>query len=282
MNPNNPQSQGENQAQTVVPNRVTENRSASVPVATPMPQAQDPMPPPPVVPAAPAPIPQTQGPKSGSPLLIIAIILALVAVIVVIVYVIGFGQFGAKPTPTPAPVAATPSPTPDVTAGWQVFGSDLLGFRYPGGWAVSMSEGESGISAFHYLFDIKNLTYQYGPEPATISISYWDNPQLLDIPTFQKQNLHGMPIYKTSYTPANVGIAAGYYTANGDCEPVLCELYTVAYKNKIFLITLFQPSATQSKEIVDQILSTVEFTSAVPSATPTMTPITLPPVGPIY
>lgn len=172
-----------------------------------------------------------------------------------------------KPTPTEIPL---PSPTPDPTTDWNTYTNNLLSFKYPQGWIVANSEGQSGINTFHYLIDIKNLSYQYGPEPATISISYWNNPQLLDIPTFQKQK-QGKPIYNSTYSPIALGEYNGYFSSDGPCEPVNCKSYTILYKDKIFIIDIFKQSASLFQSTISLILSSIKFINQAVS-TPTCRP----------
>jgi hypothetical protein len=223
---------------------------------TPIPQS----PVQPIIPPQPAP-PQPR--RSFLPILLLIIIIAAAS---------AFGGFyvakqmvttSIKPTPTQP---LLPSPTPDETADWKTYSASFFSFKYPNDWMVSNSEGQSGIKTFHYLIDVKIPSYQYGPEPATMSISYWDNPQKLDIPTYQKQ-IRGAPIYNSNYQTYHQGELVGYYTNDGPCEPVLCEAYTIQGIDKILVIKLFQKSATQYHQTLNQILSTFKFTDTNPTST---------------
>ena len=204
--------------------------------------------------------------KKKSSIFTIAVILLIIAVLALAGYILWSKYFNkVAPVQTPTPIAVvTPTATPDPTADWQTYSNPFISFRYPSGWTVTDSEGQSGFDTFHYLIDINNPK-QEGPQPSTISVSYWDNAQGLDIPTFQK-NVRGKPIFSSSYMAINLAGLSGYYTEDGACEPVLCKSYTLAKDNKIFIIELFEPDVTNYKQTVDQILSTVKFIEASSSS----------------
>lgn len=205
--------------------------------------------------------------KKKFSILTLAVVILIITVLVLAGYILWPKYFNkVTPVQTPTPIAvATPTTTPDPTADWKIYSDQFINFRYPSEWTVSDSEVRSGLNTFHYLIDINNPK-QEGPQPATISVSYWDNNQALDIPTFQK-TVKGKPIYSSSYIDINLAGLSGYYTEDGPCEPVLCKSYTLAKDKKIFIIDLFEPDATNYKQTVNQILSTFKFIEASPSPT---------------
>jgi len=85
----------------------------------------------------------------------------------------------------------------------------------------------------------------------------------LDIPTFQQQlNSSGkqkFKIYSPEDTAANIGQAKGYYNQNRECDGVKCNIYTVAYRNKIFVFNLYLPSADKYRQETDLILTSFKF-----------------------
>lgn len=184
----------------------------------------------------------------------------------------------SNPSPTPAvtsqitpPLNPSTNPAPTgsgETDNWKTYTNTQAGisFKYPNNWIVEPYD-IPGFSYFHGIIQLKIKGQQYGPEPATMSISYWDNPENLTLDKFeQKLNEGGGKYYSLDLPNAQkitiAGISSYYWKSVASaCEPVRCGRYMIPYKNKIFDISLYLATAEQQQDIIDQILSTFKFTN---------------------
>ena len=168
----------------------------------------------------------------------------------------------------PSPTSKTTSSislTPDETTGWKTFSDELseVQFKYPTEYITSKYtvDGNRVVG----VAEIKIIGEDLGPEPALITVSYWNNQNLLSLADFQKNiDAEGGMIYvlydqsKEIASQATIGNKTGYYIQKSNCEPFTCSKYVISSGNKIFEIKLF-PSSNKHLNVINQILSTFHF-----------------------
>jgi hypothetical protein len=149
----------------------------------------------------------------------------------------------ASSTPTASP-SASPSATPD-TAGWKTYTNTKLGFsiQYPPGWKQNYNPNVSQVN----LVD----------SSTTSSVSLTWSQHAAD-----QGNAGGCT------SPCNSTAKDGSYTW------ILLKQLPGTTDNTGFIISASTyPDISDNRGIVDQILSTFEFTEATPSASPSPSPI---------
>lgn len=215
-------------------------------------------------PVSATPVPPANQPPFGGWWKLAGLVLGA-AILVIGIFYAGYQYSQKQPKPT-TPLTTSPTPILDPTANWKTYQNTQAGisFKYPNGWIIEPYD-VAGFSYFHGIVQLKIEGQQYGPEPATMSISYWDNPENLTLDKFeQKLNEGGGKYYSLDLPNAQkitIARISSYYwkSVASACEPVRCGRYMIPYKGRIFDIPLYFPTAEQQKETIDQILSTFRF-----------------------
>ncbi len=178
-------------------------------------------------------------------------------------YKLGQRQVWVGPQPTPTPIVVA-TPTPDLTANWKTYKNEEAGisFKYPNDWTAEPFN-VSGYAAYHGIANLKIKGREYGPEPGTVWITYWDNPDNLDLKEFEQKYTgasgKGPGLYYIEAEKSTISGVASYYTEKADCEPVFCSKYIVSYKNKIYDVAISGSASIEEGQIVNLILSTFKF-----------------------
>ncbi len=254
------------------------------PAATPPPTTPQPtgpmQPPPPTDSTTPAQLPPR------SPKKVVMIILAIVIVIAlgVAAYFLLFSKPASVTTTTNPPLVKTaPTPTPDPTANWLTYTNPELGIslKYPETWTTKpypiASKTLHGVVAVNDPALSSNT-----PLPATVSLVYINNPNQLSLQEFEEKNIVSFPnVYSSTSASLTVAGAPAYFTQDTVCPPVLCDQYSIAYKDKIYILTGYfntkdDPNLPSERSVLEQIFSTVSFIS--PSTSPAQASISAQPI----
>lgn len=152
----------------------------------------------------------------------------------------------------------------DPTANWITYKNEEAGisFKYLNDWTAEPFN-VSGYAAYHGIANLKIKGREYGPEPGTVWITYWDNPENLDLKEFEQKYTgasgKGPGLYYIETEKGTISGVASYYTEKADCEPVLCSKHIVSYKNKIYDIAISGSASIEEGQIVNLILLTFKF-----------------------
>lgn len=215
----------------------------------------------PVVPALPSP----------SKLLIILVVVLLLIVIS------GAGAYfmWMKPNQPVPPTALYPTPTSvdSPSASSKIYNNkDLnLSFQYPIEWTVQEASPSADPEEIeHLVLDIAPV----GQENQTLlaGLSYFDNPDNLTLTALEakraEKEIAGMA--PAIYLPTDQDVTLGqnipgFIRKDAMCEPVICDIYTWQYKDKVFQLANFKDTVPNQNKLFNQIPSTFRFTDTSPA-----------------
>jgi hypothetical protein len=183
-------------------------------------------------------------------------------------------QLPQAPLATPQTISTPslvllPIVEPIISVDWKTYINEQLGisFKYPNAWEVKsypFSHEEEQIS--HEVLDL----FFQDPKDHRTDIAYlyyYHNPKTLSLESFEQERRQVEksdlvpPIYSPTDEPRLLpnGLTA-YYRKNAICEPVECQIYTIPFKDKIFVFYNSQYNQVLNQnQIFDQVLSTFKF-----------------------
>ncbi len=168
----------------------------------------------------------------------------------------------------------------DPTSNWKTYTNTQLNisFKYPSDWVTKPSVIDSETLHGVIALNSPNFTAA-NPVPATIDLTYYDNPEQLSLKDFEQKNtgtLSGYTpgVYDPTGAELNVAGTLAYFIHNPICEPVLCDRYVLQSKDKIYLLTTYyndkeSQNVQNQQKVLDQILSTFRFADQVQTVTST-------------
>lgn len=167
----------------------------------------------------------------------------------------------------PTQITTTPE---NILASWNSYEDQehLISFKYPPSWTAQPLDidGGNGIAT---ISDPNILNPQPGIDDWVVLIKYQNNENRLSLKEYhedirtQSAPRGMMPPNYYSESAENITLDGHSTTIlkNQNCEPAQCDKYLIPINDKIFEISVFTDNLTeQSKETINQILSTFQFT----------------------
>jgi hypothetical protein len=161
-------------------------------------------------------------------------------------------QAKLTPTITPSPTAEAGDPMVD----WKTYTYQNLYFKFPNNWNLEVNK------KMPVLIQPNDLEKE--KEFPNISLYSIANPKDLTIENFQIEAEKDGPspnLYSSTAEIRAVSGVNGYYQKDQGCEPLNCDIFSVSYKQNIYVAQIIYPAEVDEalRTIFSQILSTFRF-----------------------